>query len=135
MFLQYPIYRSPNPLNPICLLKLQLLYLMFNLCDILFHQEGDWVYVCGSTSGTYAEYALCNAHSVHPLPGNISFSQGAAIHVPYYTAYRALFQRYASDGWGIGSGDNYDACNDFGISVVSVVNLVPVFYLFLYVYF
>lgn len=56
-------------------------------------KEGDWVYVCGSISGTYAEYALCNAHSVHPLPGNISFSQGAAIHVPYYTAYRALFQR------------------------------------------
>lgn len=56
-------------------------------------KEGDWVYVCGSISGTYAEYALCNAHSIHPLPDNISFSQGAAIHVPYYTAYRALFQR------------------------------------------
>ena len=55
------------------------------------------MYVCGSISGTYAEYALCNANSVHPLPDRISFSQGAAINVPYYTAYRALFQRYGDD--------------------------------------
>ena len=58
-----------------------------------FHQAGDRVYVCGSLTGTYAEFALCNASSVHLMPDNVSFSQGAAIYVPYYTAYRALFQR------------------------------------------
>jgi hypothetical protein len=29
---------------------------------------------------------------VHPLPENASFEQGAAIDIPYLTAYRALFQ-------------------------------------------
>ena len=53
------------------------------------------MFVCGSISGTYAEYALCNATTVNHLPESISFSQGAAIYVPYYTAYRALFQRYS----------------------------------------
>ncbi|XP_015767371.1 PREDICTED: quinone oxidoreductase-like [Acropora digitifera] len=57
-------------------------------------KEGDRVYVCGSISGTYAEYTLCNSHNVYALPSHLSFSQGAAIYVPYYTAYRALIQRY-----------------------------------------
>ena len=61
--------------------------------DNFSHQEGDRVFVCGSVSGTYAEFALCNASNVHLMPDNVSFSQGAAIYVPYYTAYRALFQR------------------------------------------
>lgn len=61
--------------------------------DLFFHQEGDRVYICGSLTGTYAEFALCNASSVHSMPDNVSFSQGAAIYVPYFTAYRALFQR------------------------------------------
>ena len=52
------------------------------------------MYVCGSISGTYAEYTLCNSHKVYALPSHLSFSQGAAIFVPYYTAYRALIQRY-----------------------------------------
>jgi len=56
-------------------------------------KEGDRVFVCGSISGTYAEFTLCSANNVQLLPDNISFSQGAAIYVPYYTAYRALFQR------------------------------------------
>ena len=51
------------------------------------------MYVGRSLTGTYAEFALCNARDVHLLPENVSFSQGAAIYVPYYTAYRALFQR------------------------------------------
>jgi len=54
---------------------------------------GDRVYVAGTLSGTYAEQALCNAEQVHPLPHNISFSQGAGVYVPYATAYRGLFQR------------------------------------------
>jgi len=53
---------------------------------------GDRVYLAGSLTGTYAEQALCEAWAVFPLPANVSFAQGAAMHVPYATAYRALFQ-------------------------------------------
>ena len=53
---------------------------------------GARVYLSGSVSGAYAEQALCEEHQVHPLPEMISFAQGAAINVPYVTAYRALFQ-------------------------------------------
>jgi NADPH:quinone reductase len=54
---------------------------------------GDRVYVGDSITGTYAEYTLCEPHQVHRLPDRASFSQGAAVNVPYVTAYRALFQR------------------------------------------
>ena len=56
-------------------------------------KAGDRVYVAGSISGTYAEKTLAEAQRVHPLPSNVSFSQGAALGVPYGTAYRALFHR------------------------------------------
>jgi NADPH2:quinone reductase len=54
---------------------------------------GDRVYTAGSVSGTYAELAICEAGQVHPLPDRASFSQGAAVNIPYATAYRSLFQR------------------------------------------
>ena len=54
---------------------------------------GDRVYVAGSLSGTYAEQTLCREEDVHLLPPNVTFSQGAAIGVPYATAYHALFNR------------------------------------------
>jgi len=54
---------------------------------------GDRVYTAGTVSGAYAEKALCEVKTVHPLPERISFAQGAAIGVPYATAYRALFLR------------------------------------------
>src|SRR5262249_31018470 len=54
---------------------------------------GDRVYTAGSVSGTYAEFALCKAEQLHPLPANVSFAQGAAMGTPYATAYRGLFQR------------------------------------------
>jgi NADPH2:quinone reductase len=54
---------------------------------------GDRVYTAGSISGTYAEFALCRASEVHPLPERVSFAQGAAMGTPYATAYRGLFQR------------------------------------------
>ena len=44
-------------------------------------------------SGSYAEFMTCDAAGVHPLPAHLSFGQGAAVGVPYLTAYRALFQR------------------------------------------
>lgn len=56
-------------------------------------KTGDRVYLAGAISGTYAQLALCKESQVQPLPERISFSQGAGIHVPYATAYRALFQR------------------------------------------
>jgi NADPH2:quinone reductase len=55
--------------------------------------KGDRVYCAGSLTGTYAEQALCNESQVHPLAGHASFAQGAAMGVPYATAYRALFQK------------------------------------------
>ena len=55
-------------------------------------RPGNRVYVAGSLSGTYAEYALALESRVHRLPERISFSQGAGVFVPYATAYRALVQ-------------------------------------------
>ena len=57
---------------------------------------GDRVYTTGSVSGTLAEYALCTTDTVHPLPANVTFAQGACIGVPCATAYRALFLRCAA---------------------------------------
>ncbi len=54
---------------------------------------GDRVYIAGSVSGTYAEYALCLESTIHALPNQVSFEQGASIGVPYGIAYKALFQR------------------------------------------
>ncbi|MDT8420735.1 MAG: NADPH:quinone reductase [Desulfuromonadales bacterium] len=56
-------------------------------------QEGQRVFLIGSITGTYAEYALCNLNQVYPLPDRITFSQGAAIGIPYATAYYALMYR------------------------------------------
>ncbi|MBL8150137.1 MAG: NADPH:quinone reductase [Blastocatellia bacterium] len=56
-------------------------------------KPGDRVYVAGSLTGTYAEKTLCNQFQVHPLPDSVSYAQGAAVFIPYATAYRALFQR------------------------------------------
>ncbi len=61
--------------------------------DVSLFKPQQRVYLSGSMTGTYAEAALCSQYQVHPLPPNISFQQGAAIGVPYGTAYRALFQR------------------------------------------
>jgi NADPH2:quinone reductase len=54
---------------------------------------GDRVYTAGSLTGTYAELTLCKQSQVYPLPPNVSFEQGAALGIPYATAYRGLFQR------------------------------------------
>ena len=42
-------------------------------------KAGDRVYSSGTVSGAYAEFALCQISTVHPLPGNVSFPQGAAL--------------------------------------------------------
>jgi NADPH2:quinone reductase len=78
-------------------------------------KAGDRVYVGGTVSGAYAELSLCEQGQVHPLPAGASYAQGAAINVPYATAYHALFNRAhgeagetvlvhgASGGVGIGA--------------------------------
>ena len=54
---------------------------------------GDKVYISGTFLGTYAEETVCSVHEAVFLPENFSFAQGAAIGVPFATAYRALFTK------------------------------------------
>jgi NADPH:quinone reductase len=53
-------------------------------------KPGDRVYVARTVTGAYAEYTLAQENQVHPLPANVTYSQGAGIWVPYGTAYHAL---------------------------------------------
>jgi NADPH:quinone reductase len=53
-------------------------------------KPGDRVYTATTLTGAYAEYALARENQVYPLPGKISFPQGAGLWVPYGTAYTAL---------------------------------------------
>jgi len=57
--------------------------------------KGDRVYAIGTAEGYggYGEATLCDESQVYPLPNQISFAQGAAMGVPYGTAWRALFIR------------------------------------------
>lgn len=78
-------------------------------------KAGDRVYMGGTVSGAYAELSVCEQGHLHPLPANATFAQGAAMNVPYATAYHALFNRArgeagetvlvhgASGGVGIGA--------------------------------
>jgi NADPH2:quinone reductase len=65
--------------------------------DVVGLTTGDRVYVCGLApkpcTGTYAEAVVVHASAVHPLPASVSFGQGAAVGVPYSTAWRALFHK------------------------------------------
>ncbi len=56
-------------------------------------KPGERVYSGGTLTGAYAELSLCDQAQVHPLPGPVTFPQGAAMNVPYATAYHALFNR------------------------------------------
>ena len=85
-------------------------------------KPGDRVYVGGTLSGAYAEMSLCDPAQVHPLPASVTYSQGAAVNVPYATAYHALIHRGhgqagetalvhgASGGVGIGAVQIARAC-------------------------
>jgi len=53
-------------------------------------KPGDRVYTATTLTGAYAEYSLARENQVYPLPGKISFPQGAGLWVPYGTAYTAL---------------------------------------------
>nr|KAF6381599.1 crystallin zeta [Pipistrellus kuhlii] len=54
------------------------------------HQKGDRVFTTGTISGGYAEFAVAADDTVYTLPEKLDFRQGAALGVPYFTAYRAL---------------------------------------------
>jgi NADPH2:quinone reductase len=60
-------------------------------------KPGDRVYVAAfdrtGRTGTYADKVLCTAAQVHRLPARATIPQGAALGVPYATAFRALMQR------------------------------------------
>lgn len=58
-------------------------------------RKGDRVYgsTMDTTNNAYAEYVAVKENYVHPLPDVLTYSQGAAIPIPYFTAYRALFHQ------------------------------------------
>lgn len=53
--------------------------------------QHDAVYVSQAQAGTYAEYCVCSATHVFPLPPGLSAEEGAALGVPYATSWQALF--------------------------------------------
>jgi NADPH:quinone reductase len=55
-------------------------------------KAGDRVYTAKTVTGAYAEYAIVLENQAYPLPQKITFEQGAALFVPYATAYHALYQ-------------------------------------------
>lgn len=59
--------------------------------DVDSFQSGDRVFSTSTETGGYAEYTVAAEDSVYRLPDPLSFNQGAAIGIPYFTAYRALF--------------------------------------------
>jgi NADPH2:quinone reductase len=63
--------------------------------DVTRVKKGDRVYTHGTAGGYggYGELTVCDESQVHPLPDRLTFAQGAAMGVPYGTAWRALFLR------------------------------------------
>lgn len=56
-------------------------------------KKGDRAFSVRSVSGAYGEYAVSDVmHSGH-LSDKLTYNQGAALGVPYYTAYRALITK------------------------------------------
>ncbi|XP_047225383.1 quinone oxidoreductase isoform X2 [Girardinichthys multiradiatus] len=56
-------------------------------------KAGDRVFTTATESGGYAQYAVAVDDCVHKLPDALDFTQGAAIGIPYFTAYRALVHK------------------------------------------
>lgn len=53
-------------------------------------QKGDRVFTLRTDTGGYAEYAVTDSQFTVHLDDKLGLEQGAAIGVPYYTAYRAV---------------------------------------------
>ncbi|MCH7959114.1 MAG: NADPH:quinone reductase [Candidatus Hydrogenedentes bacterium] len=56
-------------------------------------EVGQRVYSAGTLTGAYAEKTVCAEPQVFALPDSLSFAQGAALGIPYGTAYYALHLR------------------------------------------
>ncbi|CAL1593331.1 unnamed protein product [Knipowitschia caucasica] len=54
---------------------------------------GDQVFAVSTVTGGYAEFTVASDDCVYKLPDGLDFAQGAAIGIPYFTAYRALVHR------------------------------------------
>ncbi|UJR17388.1 hypothetical protein I4U23_004283 [Adineta vaga] len=59
--------------------------------EVTNFKVGDRVFTTKTTTGAYAEYCAAVSDFVYHLPANLSFEEGSALGVPYFTAYRALF--------------------------------------------
>lgn len=51
------------------------------------------MFTTATESGGYAEYTIAADDCVYKLPDALDFTQGAAIGIPYFTAYRALVHK------------------------------------------
>jgi NADPH:quinone reductase len=58
--------------------------------DVHNVKAGDRVFAGSVIQRSYAEYMICHSSFVFRLPDNLNFVQGAALFIPYFTAYRAL---------------------------------------------
>jgi NADPH2:quinone reductase len=61
-------------------------------------KSGDRVYAFGAHSGAYAQQLLASEANLQFLPEASSYSQGAALGVPYATAHYGLFHRGHAKG-------------------------------------
>ncbi len=66
--------------------------------DVTTVTPGDRVYIANDNlgsphTGLCAELVLCAPTQLHHLPAHVSYAQGAAMGVPYATAYYSLFRR------------------------------------------
>jgi NADPH2:quinone reductase len=94
-------------------------------------KPGTRVYTAKTISGAYAEFALALESQVFPLPEKASFAQGAAVWVPYGTAYHALHHHAraragetvlihgASGGVGIAA---VQMARAFGLSIIGTAS-------------
>ena len=63
--------------------------------DVLDWKIGDPIYYHGdfSKSGGFAEWAITTAHTIAPLPQNLSFTEAAALPCAGFTAYQVLYHK------------------------------------------
>lgn len=54
---------------------------------------GDRVFTANTDTGSYAEYTLSNPMYTFKLDEKLSFEEGSALGIPYFTAYRSLFMK------------------------------------------
>uniref|UniRef100_A0A8C3AGN7 Crystallin, zeta (quinone reductase) n=1 Tax=Cyclopterus lumpus TaxID=8103 RepID=A0A8C3AGN7_CYCLU len=56
-------------------------------------KAGDRVFTMATETGGYAEFTVAADQCVHKLHDALTFPQGAAVGIPYFTAYRALVHK------------------------------------------